>query len=158
MDLEVDDVGLPSNVDVDLRTSLGDVQVRGMQGSVLVDVEAGDVDVQGPTRSAGVHTGLGDVVAMIEGPIDIEAEDGGVYVEQGVGGVDVHVEAPRGDVEVWLRNDLDVDLEVRTPGRIRVQTDAFSAQARGRYDARSGSGAVRVEVVAGGDVDVRLRG
>ncbi|MEM6295492.1 MAG: hypothetical protein AAGA54_29730 [Myxococcota bacterium] len=158
VDLEVDEVGLPADVDVDLRTSLGDVRVRGMEGSVLVDVEAGDIDVQGPMRSAGLHTGAGDVVAVVEGPVDIEAADGGVYVEQGVPGVDVFVEAPGGDVEVWLLDDTNLDLEVRTPGRVRVQTDAISAQARGRYDARTGTGAVRVEVTAGGDVDIRLRG
>ncbi|MCR9161226.1 MAG: hypothetical protein ACE37F_12815 [Nannocystaceae bacterium] len=156
VDLELDGVGLPSDVDLEVRTSLGDVEVRAMTGSVLVDVEVGDVDIQGEMRSTGVHVDEGQVLVEGPGAMDIRVERGGVRAEHTAGADETTILAPGGDVELVLGDDADVDLRIESPGRIRVQTDAFSAATTGLYRARSGTGATRVEIRAGGDVSVRL--
>ncbi|MGH1340555.1 MAG: hypothetical protein ACRBN8_03310 [Nannocystales bacterium] len=156
VDLELGEVVLPSSTDVEVVTSLGDVQLRAMTGSVLVDVAVGDVDVRGPMRSTGIHTERGQVVVVGSGPVDVDLEHGGVRVEQTAGANDVRINAPRGGVELLLGSDADVDVRVETPGQIRVQTDAFSAATSGLYRDRSGAGASRIEIRAGADVTIRL--
>lgn len=157
VDLELGEVVLPGATDLEVITSLGDVQLRGMTGSALVDVEVGDVDVRGEMRSTGIHVEHGQVVVIGPGPIDIDVARGGVRVEQTAGADDVRVVAPGGGVEVRLGSDADVDIRVQTPGEIRVQTDAFSAATSGQYRDRSGTGATRIEIEAGADVTIRLR-
>lgn len=158
VDLALESASLPSDVDLEVRTSLGDVEVRDMSGSVLVDVEVGDVDVRGSMRSTGVRVEDGQVRIEGSGAVDVRAEQGGVRVEQTAGAANAVIDAPEGDVVLLLGDDLDMDLRIETPGRIRVQTDAFAASTRGLYRARSGTGTHTVEIDAGGDVTVRLRG
>lgn len=155
VDLEVDTIGVPRELDLELRTSNGDVSVQDMASSVSIDVDEGDVRVEGPVRGLAVHVGQGAVFAKVAGAVEVEADRGGVYVEQTSGAADLRIDAPRGDVEVSLSTDADVDIEIRTPGRIQVQTDNFTAHTSGRWDGRSGAGSFRVEIVCGGDVQIR---
>ncbi len=157
VDLQLDPVVLPAAVDLEVRTGLGDVELRAMAGSIVVDVDTGDVDIEGQMRSTGVHVGEGQVRIVGAGPIDVDADEGGVWVEHTAGAAETHIAAPAGDVELLLGDDANVDLRIHTPGRIRVQTDAFSAATTGLYRARSGDGEMRIEIEAGGDVAVRLR-
>ena len=158
VDLELDTVGLPSDIDLEVRTSLGDVDVQAMTGTVLVDVETGDVDVKGEMRSTGVHVGEGQVSVEGPGPIDVRVARGGVRVEHTAGAAETTIVATAGEVELVLGSDEDVDLRIESPGRIRVQSDAFSAATTGLYRARSGTGSTRIDIRAGGDVAVRLGG
>ncbi len=158
VDLELDPVGLPSDLDLEVRTRLGDVEVRAMTGSVLIDVDVGDVVVEGEMRSTGISVGEGQVLVEGPGAVDVRVERGGVRVEHTAGAADTTIVASDGDVELLLGDDADVDVRVESPGRIRVQTDAFSAATSGLYRARSGTGSVRIEVRAGGDVAMRLAG
>jgi len=157
VDLELDEVVLPGSTDVEVITSLGDVQLRSMTGSVLVETNRGDVEVRGDMRSTGIHVEHGQVVVVGSGPVDIDVAHGGVRVEQTAGANDVRIVAPGGGVELRIGSDVDVDVRVQTPGTIRVQTDAFSAATSGLYRDRSGTGARRIEIEAGADVTIQLR-
>lgn len=158
VDLELDTVGMPSDVDLEVRTSLGDVEVRAMTASLLVDVDIGDVDVDGEMRSTGIRVGEGQVSVAGPGAIDVRVDRGGVRVEHTAGAAETTIVASEGDVELVLGDDADVDVRIESPGRIRVQTDAFSAATTGLYRVRSGTGSTRIEILAGGDVAVRLGG
>lgn len=158
VDLELDALVLPRETDVEVLTSLGDVELRAMTGSVLVDVDRGDVDVRGDMRSTGIHVGDGQVVVVGSGPIDIDVAQGGVRVEQTAGANDIRILAPGGGVELRLGSDDNVDIRVQSPGKIRVQTDAFSAATSGLYRDRSGTGATRIDIEAGADVTIQLQG
>lgn len=157
VDLELGEVVVPGGTDLEVVTSLGDVSLRSMTGSVLVDTELGDVEVRGDMRSTGIHVERGQVVVVGSGPVDIDVAHGGVRVEQSAGANDVRIVAPGGGVELRLGSDVDVDVRVQTPGRIRVQTDAFSAATSGLYRDRSGTGAARIDIEAGADVTIRLQ-
>ncbi len=157
VDLEVDGLRLPADLDLELRTGLGDVSALGMSGSLLIDTEVGDVEIRGAMRSTGVHVGEGQVLVVGPGAVDVDVEAGGVHIEQTAGAADATVYAPGGDVALWLGGDANVDLEIHAPGRIAVQTDALSASTSGSYRVRTGTGAAEVSIIAGGDVWVRLR-
>lgn len=158
VDLELDAVGVPSDVDLEVRTSLGDVELRAMTGSVLVEVDTGDVDIAGDMLSTGVRVGEGQVRVEGPGPIEVLVDRGGVRVEHTAGAAETSIVASDGDVDLLLGDDVDVDVRIESPGRIRVQTDAFSAATTGLYRVRTGTGSTRIEVRAGGDVAVRLSG
>lgn len=157
VDFEVEEVRLPPDLDLELRTDLGDVSVIAVEGNLGVDVGAGDVDVVGGAGGVAVRTGQGDVVLETSGNADVQAPRGTVVVTQaGPGGNDVVVRAG-GDVQVWLSSDADLDLDLH--GReIRVQTGTVSTIDGGRFRRSVGGGHVKIWVDAGpGRVEVRMK-
>ncbi len=156
VDLELEELRLPDDLDLDLRTSLGDVDVGGVAGAVLIETDAGDVTVSGAPASLGVYTAQGSVHATVNTECDLRTGDGDVDLEQTADGRSVFVEAG-GEVRVVLGSDLDVEFRIRTPGRIRVETDSVSALTRDRFDRTVAAGGTLVEIVADGPVEVRQR-
>lgn len=148
-------IGVPSGVNVTLAEAKGDVQARGLTGSVRVGVASGDVEVTD-------H----------EGPVDIEVKSGDLTVRQ-IGG-DVTVDVKSGDVEVAqvrgalrgrvLSGDIDVadtaglaldvvngDLGAAgVSGDVRIETKSGDIELR-----RIRSAAVRVRAVSG-DIEADL--
>lgn len=157
VDLELDTAVVPEDIDLEVRTRLGDVTLRDLAGSVLVDVEVGNVDVRGMATAVGIRVEDGDVSVDGPGVLEVHARHGGVRVQQTAGAAATTIRAPGGDVVLMLGDDGDVDLRISTRGRIRVQTDAFATSTSGLYRARSGDGATAVDIEAGGDVTVRLQ-
>lgn len=156
VDLEVTEIRLPPDLDVELRTELGDVAVNGVIGNLGVDVEVGDVDIDGGAGGVAVRTGDGRVRARSPGHMDIEATHGTVEVWQAdIGGNDVVVRAS-GDVRVWLVSDADLDLDLQG-SEIRVQTATVSTITSGEFRRAVGGGHVKIWIDAGpGRVEVRI--
>lgn len=105
------DVAVPEDLDVVVRTSVGDVDAAGLVGDVVVRSSVGAVAVTGTPSSLDVSTGVGDVDAVLTTP----AEQ--VLVRSGVG--DVHVTLP-GDVAYDLRT------KGMEPADVRVDTSSTS--------------------------------
>jgi hypothetical protein len=157
VDLAMDEIRLPDDRDLDLRTGVGDVEVVGVTASVVIDVEIGDVTVYGADDGLGVHTGRGRIVVETPGHADLESDRGAVEVTQTGSGRDLRVETGLGDILVRLASDADLELVIDTPDAIRVRTDAISSVTDGHFERRTGSGGVRVELVSrGGDIEVEL--
>lgn len=156
VDLEVEELRLPPDRDLELKTELGDVSVFEIDGNLAVDVGRGDVDIVGGAGGIAVRTGEGRVAIESPGHLDVRAPRGTVTVTQtGPGGNDVVVRAG-GDVRVLLRSDADLDLDLR--GReIRVQTGTVSTITRDAFKRSVGSGHVKIWVDAGpGAVEIRM--
>jgi hypothetical protein len=155
IDFEADEIRLPPDRDLELVTALGDVYVAAVDGNLSVDVGAGHVTIDGAGADGlAVRTGEGDVDVRSPGNVDVATGDGTAIVrQQGAGGADVVVKA-RGDVEVVLRSDANLDLRLR--GReIRVQTRTVSTVTSRAFERSVGAGSVKVWVDAGyGDVRV----
>lgn len=157
VDLEVEELRLPPDRDLELRTDLGDVSIVAIESNLGVDVGAGDVDILGGAGGIAVRTGLGDVVIETTGNTDVLAPRGTAVVTQaGPGGNDIVVRAG-GDVQVWLASDADLDLDLL--GReIRVQTGTVSTIDAGHFARKVGGGFVKVWIDAGpGRVEVRMK-
>ncbi len=157
VDLVMDEISVPDDRDLDLRTGVGDVQVVGVVASVVIDVEVGDVSVFGADAGLGVHTGRGDLQIETPGAADVETGRGSVDVTQTGEGRDLRVHADAGSVVVRLASDANLELTIDTPDTIRIQTDAITTVTSGHFERRTGSGNVRVELSSnGGDVEVVL--
>ncbi|MCY1062085.1 hypothetical protein [Nannocystis sp. SCPEA4] len=156
VDLEVEEIRLPPDLDLELQTALGDVDVIDVVGNIGVDVDVGDVDIEGGDGGVAVRTGDGRVRVESAGNMDLRTSHGTVEVWQAkAGGNDVVVRA-EGDVRVWLISDADLDLDLK--GReIRVQTGTVSTITSGSFRRAVGGGHVKIWIDAGqGQVEVRL--
>lgn len=155
VDFEADEIRLPPDRDLELVTRLGDVYVAAVDGNLSVDAGAGHVRIDGGAGGVAVRTGDGDLEIRSPGSIDASTRSGTATIwQQGGGGNDVVVRA-RGDVEVVLVSDANLDLQL-AGGEIRVQTRTVSTVTRGEFKRSVGGGSVKVWVEAGGGA-IRVR-
>jgi hypothetical protein len=158
LDLELDTLRLPDDRHLDLRTGLGDVDVRGTVASLVVDVGVGDVRVRGADGGLAVRTGLGQLDIETPGHAELHTGEGNVTLVQSGAARDLRVRTELGDVKVTLSSDADIDLEISTRGRITVRTPSITVVGSGRFTRRNGDGSVRVELSSPrGDIEVDQR-
>jgi Putative adhesin len=156
VDLAMGTLRLPDDRDLDLRTGLGDVEVRGSEASVVIAVDMGDVRVRGADGGLAVHTGLGDLDVVTAGHAELHTDDGHVRVEQSGAPRDLRAHTGRGEITVTLASDADLDLEIHTAGRITVRTPSITTLTSGRLVRRQGNGSIRIELRSPrGDIEVR---
>lgn len=157
VDFEVDEIRVPPDRDLELVSDLGDVYVFAVAGNISAEIGVGHIDIDGGAGGLAVRTGDGNLHLRSSGSVDAHTGRGAARIYQtGGGGNDIVVSARGGDVEVVLRSDADLDLQLR--GReIRVHTGTVSTITRGAFTRQVGGGGVKVWVDApGGDVQVRL--
>jgi hypothetical protein len=156
VDFEVDEIRLPPDRDLDLVTELGDVYVFAVAGNLAVDVGVGHVDIDGGAGGIAVRTGDGNLDIRSTGNMDVATARGHARIQQdGAGGNDIVVRA-RGDIEVVLQSDANLDLQLE--GReIRVHTGAVSTVTRKSFTREVGGGSVKIHATArDGDILVRM--
>jgi hypothetical protein len=157
VDLEMDDLELPDDRDLEIRTDTGSILLVGSRGSAAVDVERGDVEIIGSDAGVGVSVGVGHVRVASPGHADVNVGVGDVEIEQTGGPRDLHVVVDRGDVRVTLAADFDLDLDVRAPGEIRISTPNIVAITRDRLHRVIGAGRTRVRIAtARGNVNIGI--
>lgn len=157
VELEIEQIDLPSDRDVALQTSLGDISVVGMRGAVTVDVDTGDVVIDGGDAGVSVDLGRGALEVASAGDIDLNSGSGDVAVVQTGDARDVYVDADGGDVTIELASDADLALDVDAGGTIRVSTATIVAITDGDLVRTVGEGSTRVVVDASGDVTITTR-
>lgn len=156
VDLELGPLSLPDDRDLDLRTGVGDVSVRGTEASVVIDVDVGDVEVRGADGGLAVRTGLGDLDVITPGHAELQTGGGDVLAEQSGASRDLRVRTDGGSITVTLASDADIDLEIQTAGRITVRTPSITVLTSGTLQRRNGNGSIRIELVSPrGDIEVR---
>lgn len=146
VDLEIETMTLPGDRDLQVVGGLGDVSVDGVSATVSVVVDVGDVEVRGGDEGVAVTTGQGAISVVTAGHADLRTSRGAVEVEQRSGARDLFVDTGVGDITVTLLSDADVELTVRAPGTIRVDTPQITAVTRGEFNRRLGTGSVRIEL------------
>ena len=157
VDFELDELRLPPNLDIELRTTLGDVDMIAVEGNISADIDVGHVRIEGGAGGIAVRTGAGNLELISTGNIDAFSGLGSAKIWQdGAGGNDLVIEVVRGDIEIRLRSDANLDLQLRGTD-IRVQTGTVSTLTRGEFSRQVGAGSVKVWAIArGGDVHVSL--
>jgi hypothetical protein len=157
VDFELDELRLPPNLDLDLRSTLGDIDVSAVEGNISADIEVGNVRIDGGAGGIAVRTGAGNLEIVSTGNVDATTRRGGAKIWQdGAGGNDVVVTVVRGDIEILLRSDANLDLQLRG-AEIRVQTGTVSTVSRGEFSRQVGAGSVKVWAEARrGDIRVSL--
>lgn len=158
LDLELGTLALPDDRHLDLRTGLGDVDVRGTVASVLVDVGVGDVLVRGADDGLAVRTGLGNIDVVSPGHAELHTGQGNIVLEQSGAARDLRARTELGTIAVTLASDADVDLVITTQGRITVRTPSIAVVGSGRFERRNGDASVRIELSSPrGDIEVDQR-
>jgi DUF4097 and DUF4098 domain-containing protein YvlB len=91
---------VPAAMNLDLRTSDGDITVDGTMGEVTVRASDGDVIIRGGSGRVSARTSDGSItVEGVDGRIHLESSDGDIRVEGAAG--DIEIEATDGTVELW---------------------------------------------------------
>jgi DUF4097 and DUF4098 domain-containing protein YvlB len=160
-------IAAPEGTDVDVsmsgteRSILGlargsgsDVQLRGTLGDVDVALPSADVSAQAVTGSLGVKTASGDLtVDTVDGPVKVRSVSGDVSIE--TTNDDVSVTLVSGDVELSTANDY-VDV-TSVSGDVTIgdaRTGATVKSTSGDVTVRRAwSGTIRTATVSG-DVSV----
>lgn len=156
VDLVMGQLQLPDDRHVDVRTGVGDVSVRGSEASVVVDIDVGDVEIRGADGGLAVRTGQGTIDVVTPGHAELRTGAGAVRVEQSGDPRDLTVQTGQGSITVILASDADIDLSVRTRGRIVVRTPSITTVTSGRFERRNGNGSISVVLDSpASDVEVR---
>ncbi len=155
VDLQMSTITLPDDRDLDLRTGVGDVTVRGVEATVVIDVEVGAVEVFGADAGLAVRTGQGAITVETAGHAELRTAEGDVRVTQTGAARDLLVDTEGGAIEVTLATDADIDLEINTRGRIVVRTPSITTVTEGHFARQNGNRSMRVRLsTPRGDVSV----
>jgi hypothetical protein len=105
-----------------------------------------------------VRTGLGQLDIETPGHAEIHTGEGHVTLVQTGAPRALRIRTELGNLKVTLSSDADIDLDIRTRGRISVVTPSITVVGSGRFARRNGDGSVRVELSSPrGDIEVDQR-
>ncbi|MBC8071804.1 MAG: hypothetical protein IAG13_25990 [Deltaproteobacteria bacterium] len=154
VELEIEEIELPSDRDIELVTDRGDVEVFGARRSVAVRTETGDVTIDGGDAGVAVDVDDGDVYVRSPGDVDLFGEQGAISMVQTGAPRRVHIRTGHGGVRLELAASTDLDLDVRADGEIRVTTAALVVRTEDRLRRTTGAGSIEVTIDAGGSVEI----
>ncbi|HEX6051699.1 MAG TPA: DUF4097 family beta strand repeat-containing protein [Gemmatimonadaceae bacterium] len=135
------ELSVPAGVRVVARSRSGDVSVRGTRGAVDARSTSGDVIVSDATDRVILESVSGDVRAsQLAGEVRAESVSGTIEARDVTG--NVHAETTSGDVSLTGVASSSVYVET-VSGEIEYEGNI---DASGRYDFRTHSGDVRLEI------------
>jgi hypothetical protein len=144
---------VPRETELDLRTSNGEVRVRGTTGDVTAATTNGGIDVSGVTGALDVRTTNGEIqLSGIDGSASGGTTNGTVEAELDrlAAGGEVDLSTTNGDVTVALPANLAATLDATTTnGRVRV---AFRVTTQGDISSKRIRG-----TIGGGGIPISLR-
>ena len=156
VELEMDAITIPDDKDLEVRTSVGDIEIVGPTGAIACENDVGDIVVRGGEAGVAVRTDEGDVLVETAGAASVDAGRGDVDLVQVSGPRDVLIDVERGDITVQLTDAGNIDLRIRAED-IRVRTDVINVITSRSYERRTGTGAVVVDLrTDSGQVEVSL--
>ncbi|HEX7077510.1 MAG TPA: DUF4097 family beta strand repeat-containing protein [Candidatus Eisenbacteria bacterium] len=152
---------VPKQSSLNLRTSNGEIRIRGALGTVNALTVNGDVELTGAAGPADVRTTNGEVrLTGISGSAIARTTNGGVTADVASlpkGGV-VNLQTTNGDVDVRLPKDVAATVEATTTnGKVNLD---FPVVSQGRLTTKSirgtiGGGGARVSLqTTNGNVDL----
>jgi hypothetical protein len=154
VELEIEEIQLPSDRDIELVTSRGDIEVFGPHGSVVVRTETGNVTIDGGDAGVAVDVDEGEVYVRSAGDVDLFDEQGAISMVQTGAPRRVHIRTGNGGVRLELAASTDLDLDVRADGEIRVTTEALVVRTDDRLQRTTGAGTIEISIDAGGSVEI----
>ncbi|MGA7553398.1 MAG: DUF4097 family beta strand repeat-containing protein [Candidatus Acidiferrales bacterium] len=160
------DLRVPQSLDMDVRTSDGNVVAQGVSGKIQIDTGDGNVtanDLRGDIR---MHTGDGHIEGHgFDGSLDADTGDGNLRIDgrfdalalkTGDGSIDAQVSNGSKVANGWNLHSGDGHITLRLPGDLNAYLDAHTGDGSITLDVPiqvSGSlshSAVRGKLNAGG--------
>ncbi|MEE9382208.1 MAG: hypothetical protein V3V08_02190 [Nannocystaceae bacterium] len=155
VDLELRRILVPADVDIELTGVHPKVDITGVDGHLFVDLQRGDVTINGSETGNYVRTGLGSITVTSSAAIDAATRWGDIVLDQTVSGGDVIATAGNGSIEVLFADVSNVSFQIDTGGRVDIRTADLVQVSSGQLVRELGDGTVRVILEASGDVIVR---
>lgn len=149
------EINVPRQSDLDLRTSFGDITLRGhLKGLFRAVTSAGDIEFESVDGSCDVSTAGGDIQGSdISGNGDLRTSGGEIRVGD-VGGT---LDARTAGGEIWV-GKVGGSLSARTAGgditADEVTKDAEMSTSGGDVELRRAGGRVELST-SGGDIELR---
>lgn len=149
------DINVPSQFDIDIRTSGGDIEVLGsLTGTVKGSTSGGDIRLGNLRGKANMSTSGGDIeTGDIEGNVNLKTSGGDIRM--GTVGGDAEVSTAGGEISV---RNVGKQLRAKTAGgNIEIGDvggDASASTAGGNIRAGKVSGSASLST-AGGDIELR---
>ena len=135
-------VRIPKGQKIDLYLAVGRAEVSNVEGDLVVDVSAAEVDIAGLKGNLALDTGSGRVaVRDVTGDLDIDTGSGGITVERVAGDV-LRIDSGSGGVQATDVTVREFVAEIGSGG-----LRAYRMKAR-QITAESGSGGVNLELAA----------
>lgn len=135
------EVMIPRGARVMVRSSSGDIEVRGAGGEVEASSMSGDVQVDDAATRVEVGSISGDVaIRRVKGQVDVTTVNGSIEIADVDG--DLKAESTSGDVVVERARGRDVELST-TSGDVSYDG---SIETDGRYEFHSHSGTIALLV------------
>jgi DUF4097 and DUF4098 domain-containing protein YvlB len=145
------EVWVPVGVRVVARSTSGDVAVKGTKGPVDAHSTSGDVDVTDATDRITIESVSGDVRASrLNGDVQSESVSGTIEIHDATG--DIRAETTSGDVSLLGVTSRNVQASTVSG---EVEYDG-TIDANGRYEFKSHSGGIRLEIPEGSAAQVSV--
>lgn len=128
------EIGVPRDVDVDLYTHNGGINVLGVEGAIEAETWSGNIELEDTMGPAKLYTSNGAIrMTGLDGAVEAESGKGGVQLESSSGRAQLRT--TNGDIMV-VSSDAAVKAQSYS-GDIEVQ------QGRGRAELQTVNGDVR---------------
>ena len=160
------EVRVPRELDLDVRTSDGNVTAQGVSGKIQFDTGDGNVTASNIRGDIRMHTGDGHIEGHgFDGSLDADTGDGNLRVDgrfdalslkTGDGNIDAQVASGSKIANSWNLHSGDGHITLRLPGDLNANLDAHTGDGSITLDVPiqvSGSlshSAVRGKLNAGG--------
>jgi DUF4097 and DUF4098 domain-containing protein YvlB len=103
------EVSVPSNFNIDIHTSGGDIVLEKVKGTITGETDGGDVKMLELDGDINLHTAGGDIILKdLKGTIEAKTSGGDVLCENIEG--NLNVETSGGDIRV-TRSDVELNAE-----------------------------------------------
>lgn len=142
--------------DLSARSSDGDFQLEGVRGEMDIKSSDGDLVLRACAGTLKAATSDGDIIVEdFSGPVSLQTSDGDVRVQGATH--TVQAQSSDGDVDVRFAAAPDGDCRLKTSdGNVRAQVDKNWALS---IDGKTGDGRIKSELPLVGDTNKRrLRG
>jgi hypothetical protein len=136
------EVRVPRNVDVEVRSGDGSVEVDSIAGNLDVQTGDGHIAVRGARGAVRLRTGDGSIEGRdIDGSVDADTRDGHVRLEGRFDGLTVHTGDGRLVANAWPGSRMlrpwelqtgDGSVELGLPGGLGARIDASTGDGRVR--------------------------
>ena len=148
------DLKLPMNINLNLETTGGDIDVSGIRGESILKTSGGDMDLENMMGRIEANTSGGDIgVSGVEGLIRVHTSGGDIEIENSDG--QFNASTSGGDLEF---RHLTGNIECRTSGG-DINAEDISADLTGRtsggeIDLENIKGHVDI-TTSGGDINAK---
>lgn len=147
----------PPNLVLDVHNRIGDLDVDGMKGGALLQVDVGDVSVSGTNEQFVIRVGVGGVqLSDTNGPVDVRVGTGDVRLREARGPATINTnigEVRAEDVAGGLNAATNTgSIRAEASGNLELRTSVGDVTLRIRPDqpgsivAVTGTGSLHVQV------------